>query len=74
MILWFVKIMHSCTLFGRWFLTSAQQMFLLILPSKGSWVKEKGTIEIMYIAKLKDGPKRLKKAFSIILERVFEMV
>jgi hypothetical protein len=39
-----------------------------------SWVKEKGTIEIMYIAKLKDGPKRLKKAFSIILERVFEMV
>jgi hypothetical protein len=28
----------------------------------------------MYIAKLKDGPKRAKKTFSIILERVFEMV
>jgi hypothetical protein len=28
----------------------------------------------MYIAKLKDGPKRVKKTFSIILERVFEMV
>jgi hypothetical protein len=39
-----------------------------------SWVKEKGTTQIMYIAKLKDGPKRVKKAFSMILERVFEMV
>jgi hypothetical protein len=28
----------------------------------------------MYIAKLKDGPKRVKKTFSIILGRVFEMV
>jgi hypothetical protein len=28
----------------------------------------------MYIAKLKDGPKRVKKTFSMILERVFEMV
>jgi hypothetical protein len=28
----------------------------------------------MYIAKLKDGPKRGKKTFSMILERVFEMV
>jgi hypothetical protein len=35
MILWFLKIRHSGTLFGMWFLTSAQQMFLLILPSKG---------------------------------------
>jgi hypothetical protein len=34
--------------------------------------KEKGSI--MYIAKLKDGPKRGKKTFSMILERVFEMV
>jgi hypothetical protein len=39
-----------------------------------SWVKEKGTIQVMYIAKLKDGPKRVKKTFSMILERVFEMV
>jgi hypothetical protein len=39
-----------------------------------SWVKEKGTTHIMYIAKLKDGPKIVKKTFSIIFERVFEMV
>jgi hypothetical protein len=39
-----------------------------------SWVKEKGTTLVMYIAKLKDGPKRDKKTFSMILERVFEMV
>jgi hypothetical protein len=39
-----------------------------------SWVKRKGTTQIMYIAKLKDGPKRDKKTFSIILERVFEMI
>jgi hypothetical protein len=34
-LLWFLNIKHSGTLFGMWFLTSAQQMFLLILPSKG---------------------------------------
>jgi hypothetical protein len=34
-ILWFINIRHSGTLFGMWFLTSAQQIFLLILPSKG---------------------------------------
>jgi hypothetical protein len=28
----------------------------------------------MYIAKIKDGPKRVKRIFSMILERVFEMV
>jgi hypothetical protein len=39
-----------------------------------SWVKEKGTTQVMYIATLKDGPKRVKKTFSIILKRVFEMV
>jgi hypothetical protein len=39
-----------------------------------SWVKEKGTTQVMYIAKLNDGPKRVKKIFSMILERVFEMV
>jgi hypothetical protein len=31
-----------------------------------SWVKEKGTTHVMYIAKLKDGPKRVKKTFSMI--------
>jgi hypothetical protein len=28
----------------------------------------------MYISKLKDGPKRAKKTFSMIMERVFKMV
>jgi hypothetical protein len=39
-----------------------------------SWVKEKGTTQVMYIAKLRDGPKRVKKIFSMNLERVFKMV
>jgi hypothetical protein len=39
-----------------------------------SWVKEKGTTQVMNIAKLKDGPKRVKKTFPMILERVFEML
>jgi hypothetical protein len=34
-----------------------------------SWVKRKGTTQVMYIAMLKDGPNRVKKTFSIILER-----
>jgi hypothetical protein len=38
-----------------------------------SWVKENGTTQAMYIAKLKDGPKRIKKTFSMNLERVFQM-
>jgi hypothetical protein len=39
-----------------------------------SWVRRNGTTQVMYIAKLKDGPKGVKKTFPIILERVFEMV
>jgi hypothetical protein len=39
-----------------------------------SWVKRKGITQVMYIVKLKDGPKRVKKTFSMILKRVFEMV
>jgi hypothetical protein len=39
-----------------------------------SWVKEKSTTQVMYIAKLKDGPKRGKKILSMILETVFKMV
>jgi hypothetical protein len=34
-----------------------------------SWVRRKGPTQVMYIAKLKDGPKRVKKIFSMILER-----
>jgi hypothetical protein len=37
-----------------------------------SWVWRKGTTQVMYIAKLKDGPKRVKKIFSMILERVLK--
>jgi hypothetical protein len=36
--------------------------------------KEKGTTLAMHIAKLKDGSKRVKKTFSMILERAFKMV
>jgi hypothetical protein len=36
-----------------------------------SWVRRKGSTQVMYIAKLKDGPKRVKKIFSMILERGF---
>jgi hypothetical protein len=39
-----------------------------------SWVKENGTTQVMYIAKLRDGAKRVKKTFSMILKMVFEMV
>jgi hypothetical protein len=39
-----------------------------------SWVKRKGTTQVKYIVKLKDGPKRAKKTFSMILKRVFEMI
>jgi hypothetical protein len=38
-----------------------------------SWVKKKVTTEVIYIAKLKEGPKRLKK-FLNDLEKVFKMV
>jgi hypothetical protein len=39
-----------------------------------SWVRRNGKTQVMYIVKLKDGPKRVKKIFSMILERVFEIV
>jgi hypothetical protein len=39
-----------------------------------SWVRENGTTKVIYIAKLNDGPKGVKKTFSMNLERVFEMV
>jgi hypothetical protein len=31
-----------------------------------SWVRRKGTTQVMYIVKLKDGPKRVTKTFSVI--------
>jgi hypothetical protein len=39
-----------------------------------SRIRRKGRTQVIYIAKLKDGLKRVKKNFSMILERVFEMV
>jgi hypothetical protein len=36
-----------------------------------SWVKRKGITPVMYIAKLKDGPKKAKKTFSMILKKGF---
>jgi hypothetical protein len=39
-----------------------------------SWVRRMGTTQVMYMTKLKDGPTGVKKSFSMILERVFEMV
>jgi hypothetical protein len=39
-----------------------------------SWARRKGTTQVMYIAKLKDDPKSVKKIFPVILERVFEIV
>jgi hypothetical protein len=36
------------------------------------WVKRKGTTQVMYIAKLKDGAKRVKKTFSMILEMILK--
>jgi hypothetical protein len=35
MVLWFLNIRHPGTLFGMWFFTTAQPMFLFILPTKG---------------------------------------
>jgi hypothetical protein len=34
-----------------------------------SWVRRKGTTQVMYIAKLKDDPKRVTKTFSMIWKR-----
>jgi hypothetical protein len=39
-----------------------------------SWVKTKDTTQVMYISKLKDGPKRVAIFFQMILEVVFEIV
>jgi hypothetical protein len=37
-----------------------------------SWVKEMGTTQVMYIAKIKDGPERVKKTFSMIWKGFFK--
>jgi hypothetical protein len=34
-----------------------------------SWVKKKGTTQVMYIAKLMDGSKRVRNFFSMIWKR-----
>jgi hypothetical protein len=35
LLLWFLNIRHSGSLSGMWLLNLAQQMFLVIIPSKG---------------------------------------
>jgi hypothetical protein len=77
MILWFLNIRHSGTLFVVPHLSSTNVPFhptLKRLNIWSSWVKRKGTTQVIYIVKLKDGPKRAKKTFSMIFERVFEIV
>jgi hypothetical protein len=41
---------------------------LYMLNMWSSWVRRKGTTQFIYIAKLKDGRKRVKKIFSMILK------
>jgi hypothetical protein len=76
MILWFLNIGQSFWYVvphhGSTIVPSHPTLYRMNMWS--SWVMRKGTIQVMYIAKLKDGPKRVKKIFSMILERVFEMV
>jgi hypothetical protein len=77
MILWFLNIRHSGTLFVVPHLSSTNIPFhptLERLNMWSSWVKRKGTTQVMYIAKLNDGSKSVKKTSSMILERVFEIV
>jgi flavoprotein len=37
-----------------------------------SWVRRNGTTQVMYVTKLKNGSKRVKKIFSMILEKVLK--
>jgi hypothetical protein len=76
MILWFLNIRHSF-----WYVVP--HLRSTIVPSHptlhrlnmwSSWVRRKGTTQVMYIVKLKNGLKRVKKTFSMILRWVFEMV
>jgi hypothetical protein len=57
---------------GSIIVPSHPTLYILIMWS--SWVRRKDTTQVMYIAKLNDGSKRVKKIFTMILERVFEMV
>jgi hypothetical protein len=75
MILWFL---HGALKHSFWY--GIPHLGSAIVPSHPtlhrlnmwcSWVRRKGTIQVMYVAKLKDGPKRVKKIFSMILERDF---
>jgi hypothetical protein len=58
--------------FGVCFLTLAQQLFFFFLSSKALYVKlmdkEKNPTYVMYIARLSDCSKRVKKIFKTILE------
>jgi hypothetical protein len=53
---------------------AASHPTLYMLNMWNSWVRRKGTTQMIYVAKLKDGKTRVKKIFSMILERVLQMV
>jgi hypothetical protein len=76
MILWFLNIRHSFSYvvphLGSTIVPFYPTLYRLNMWSL--WVRRKGITQVMYTANLKDGPKRIKKIFSMNLERVFEMV
>jgi hypothetical protein len=76
MMLWFLNIRHSDTLFGMWFLTLAQQLFLLILPSIG-WIcrahRKRYNSSHVY-CQAKGLSKKSYKNFLNDLKKVFKMV
>jgi hypothetical protein len=77
MVVWFLNIRHSGTLFVVPHLSTTIVPFhptLERLNMWSSWVKRMGTTQVIYIVKLKDGAKRARKIFSMILKSVFEMV
>jgi hypothetical protein len=68
MILWFLNIRHSFWYvvphLGSTIVPSHPTLYRLNMWSL--WVRRKGTTQVMYIVKLKDGPKRVTKTFSMI--------
>jgi hypothetical protein len=79
MILWFLNIRHSGTLFLCGSSLRLNKCSFSSYRLKAKFVElvrkgKNGITYVMYIAKLKDCPKEVKKTFSMILESIFEMV
>jgi hypothetical protein len=68
MILWFLNIRHSALFLVCHSSPRLNKCSFSSYPTKAKYVelvvKEKGTTQVMYIAKLKDGPKRVKIFFQ----------